>query len=285
MPNETKLRILCYNSNGIYNGRLILQVLLHSLGIDIALISETQLPIWFEWRNPGYWTYNTRGPNMVYGGTAVLVKANIQHAYVGIPMMNSLQTTAIIVELNGLEIIIGAVYQSSVKPFEEDDFDKLIGLLKRRKFIFGGKFNCKHTDWNSRLITSNGRKLAMDADKHEYAILALDRPTHYLYQQKAAPDVLEIFLQHSYLPVDDVVALSELNSHHFPVLLTLKCSMSTRVKPDTCHISSDVYRQQLKLIELPSDYFLSTKSFETGIKIFSDTLKSAEFGGQVRRPH
>jgi Endonuclease/Exonuclease/phosphatase family. len=78
--NKTKLRILCHNANGIYNDSLALQELLHSLDVDIALISETRLPTWFEWRNPGYRTYNTRGPNLIHGGTAVLVKANIQHA-------------------------------------------------------------------------------------------------------------------------------------------------------------------------------------------------------------
>ena len=56
--------------------------------------------------------YNTTGPNPIYGGTAVLVKSNIQHAVVNIPMLISLQATAISVELNGFETVIGAVYQS-----------------------------------------------------------------------------------------------------------------------------------------------------------------------------
>ena len=56
---------------------------------------------------------------MIHGDTAVLVKSNIQHALIKIPMMISLQATAIMVELNGLETIIGAVYQSPNKPFEE----------------------------------------------------------------------------------------------------------------------------------------------------------------------
>ena len=68
MVKCTKLRILCNNANGIYTDRLTL----HSLDRDNALICETKLPPWFEWRNPGYRKYNIRGPNAIYGGTADL---------------------------------------------------------------------------------------------------------------------------------------------------------------------------------------------------------------------
>ena len=126
--NKTKLRILRHNSNGIYNDRVVLQELQHRLGIDIALICKSKLHTWFEWRNHGYRTYNTRGRNLIYGGTAVLVKANIKPALVKFPMLSLLQVTAIMVELNGLETVIGAVYQSPNKTLVEEDFDKLIGL-------------------------------------------------------------------------------------------------------------------------------------------------------------
>ena len=52
-------------------------------------------------------------------------------------MLNSLHATAIMVELNDLETVIGAVYQSPTKPLVEGDFDKLIRLSKSKKFIFG----------------------------------------------------------------------------------------------------------------------------------------------------
>ena len=200
-------------------------------------------------------------------------------------MLSSLQARAIIVELNGLETVISTLYQSLTKPLVKDDFDKLIGLSMIGRFIFGGDLNCKHTDWNSRLISSRGRKLARHADRNRYAISAPDRPTYYPYRQNAAPDVLDIFLHHIELLVDDVVALDELNSDHAPVLLTAKCSMSTRLRPDACHVRWDVFRQHLKSIELPSDSFQSTDALEVGIETFSNTLRSAKIAGQVCRPH
>jgi hypothetical protein len=121
MAKLTKLHILCHNANGIYNDRLTLQELLHSIDVCIALICETKFPKWFDWRNPGYRTYITSGPNLIHGDTTMLVKANIQHALIKIPMMITLQATAIMVELNGLKTVVGVVYQSSCKPFKEAD--------------------------------------------------------------------------------------------------------------------------------------------------------------------
>ena len=55
---------------------------------------------------------------------AVLIKSNIQHALMDTPILSSLQATAIIVEVDGFEIIIGTVYQSPRKPLVEDPFKK-----------------------------------------------------------------------------------------------------------------------------------------------------------------
>jgi hypothetical protein len=67
-------------------------------------------------------------------------------------MMYLLQVTEIMVKLDGLETVIGAVYQSPCKPFVNAGLDTLVGLSKSKKFIFGGDLNAKHQDWNSRLI-------------------------------------------------------------------------------------------------------------------------------------
>ena len=170
---------------------------------------------------------------------------------------------AIMAELNALKTVIGAVYPSPSKPFKEAYYDMLIGLAKSKKFIFGGDRNAKHTDWNSRLITSRGRKLARHADRNKYAISAPDSLTYYPHQGNAKTNVLDIFLHDMELPVLDVVTLDELNSDHNPVLFTVKCSMQA----------------QLKLNEFPSDSFLSTDDLETGIETFTNTLRSAKIAG------
>lgn len=49
------------------------------------------------------------------------------------------------------------------------------------------------------------------------------------------PNVLDIFLHHMELPVDDVVTLDELNSDHNPLLLTVDSSMMVQMLEDTSH--------------------------------------------------
>ena len=94
LTNGQKHRVLCLNANGIYNDRLDLLEVLHNLYIDLALICETKISMWFKKRNPGYRIYNTRGPNLIHDGTVVLVKVD-KHVVVQILMLYSLHTTAI----------------------------------------------------------------------------------------------------------------------------------------------------------------------------------------------
>jgi hypothetical protein len=53
-----------------------------------------------------------------------------------------------------------------------------------------------------------------------------------------------------------------------------------------CHglVRWDVFAQYLKLIEFPSDPFLSTDELEISIDIFNNTLRSSKIAGQVHRP-
>ena len=144
--------------------RMSLQELLHNIQIDIALICEINLPTGFVWRNPGYRTYNIRDPNPIYDGTAVLLKSNIQHAIFNIPMLKSLQASAILVEFYGLKTVIGAVYQNQSKPLEEYDLDILIESSMSKIFMFVGDLNSKNMDWNTRPTSSRSRKLARRED-------------------------------------------------------------------------------------------------------------------------
>ena len=74
---------------------------------------------------------------MIYGGTAVLVQASMQHVVTQNPMPKSLQATAASIELDGFETDIGAVYQSLTKAFEEDQLYGFIELCKSKLLIFG----------------------------------------------------------------------------------------------------------------------------------------------------
>ena len=145
---------MCHNANGIYNNRLALQKLLHKPRhwhsshlqdkLSTCLIGAT-LDI------------KHQRSSLIYGRMAVLVKPNIQHALVKIPMLNLFQVPAIMVQLNGLETVIWAVYQSPSIYLIKDNFGKLTGLSKVRN-SYSGKTSTANTDWSSRLARHAGSR-------------------------------------------------------------------------------------------------------------------------------
>ena len=199
------------------------------------------------------------------------------------PTLNSLQATAIKFELDGLETVVGALYHSPSKPFVEEDFDKLIRLSVSKRFILGGDLNCKHTDWNSRVVTRKGKQLAKHADKYSYAISAPDRPTYYSNRSNCTPDVLDILLHHVSLPIEVIETLDELNSDHNPVLVVINTSSPSQILSNTHRkeVRWDVYRDYLKEISFPQGKFESNDALELGIEALSSTLVSARKTGEV----
>ena len=183
--------------------------------------------------------------------------------------------------------MIGALYLSPCKPFDAEDFDKLTRLSVSKRFILGGDLNCKHTDWNSRVVTRRGKQLAKHADKNNYAISAPDRPTYYSNRMNCSPDVLDILLHHAALPIAEIETFDELNSDHNPVLVVIDTSMPSQLQGNTHRkeVRWDVYRSHLKEIDLPQDEFKSIDALENGIEALSNTLVTARKTGEVRKAH
>jgi hypothetical protein len=65
-----------------------------------------------------------------------------------------------------------------------------------------GDLNAKHTDWNSRLITTTRGAHLRDYANRNALIYGADSPTTVPYQQNANPDVLDIVVVKDFvLPV------------------------------------------------------------------------------------
>jgi hypothetical protein len=72
-------------------------------------------------------------------------------------VIDYLQATSVLVEDSVGYLRITAVYlppKHTVCKAQLEDFYNTLGL----RFIAGGDYNAKHTDWGSRLITSRGRE-------------------------------------------------------------------------------------------------------------------------------
>jgi hypothetical protein len=114
-------------------------------------------------------------------------------------------------------ITISAVYlppKYSVKQEQLEDFYNTLG----RRFIAGGDYNAKHTDWASRLITPRGHKLLKTIERNNLKHLSAGEPTYWPSDRNKLPDLVDFCI-----PQDFAVAKScfDLSSDHSPVLITL----------------------------------------------------------------
>lgn len=150
---SNSLRIVTWNANGLSQRVNELEIFLNSNHIDIALISETHFTTrsYIKIREcTSYHTTHLSG--RARGGTAVLIKKNIQHFQLEEIREDYIQATVIAVKLNGAEIKVAAAYCPPAHKMEKKQFTEVFAKLGPR-FIIGGDFNVKHTAWGSRIIT------------------------------------------------------------------------------------------------------------------------------------
>jgi hypothetical protein len=96
----------------------------------------------------------------------------------------------------------------------------------------GGDLNAKHVDWNSRLITTRGRRLRDYANNHSCLIYGPETPATIPYNSSATPDVLDIVItKHLIFPVY-LTTCSALSSDHIPVLIDRRLRSSFLYIPD-----------------------------------------------------
>jgi hypothetical protein len=89
--------------------------------------------------------------------TAIPVRSDIDHYAVPVSCLRHLEATAIHVVLANRLVKIVAAYLSHTRPLIESDLNEcLSGVLL---VLMAGNPNAKHTDWNSRLITTRGALL------------------------------------------------------------------------------------------------------------------------------
>jgi hypothetical protein len=118
-------------------------------------------------------------------------------------------------------LTITAVYlppKHTVCKAQLEDFYNTLGP----RFIAGGDYNAKHTDWGSRLITPRGREVLKTLESNKLSHLSTGHPTYWPSDVHKIPDLVDICVTKA-IPPDFAVAHSclDLSSNHSPVLVTL----------------------------------------------------------------
>jgi hypothetical protein len=100
-----------------------------------------------------------------------------------------LQATCVSVEDSGGLLTISSIYlppKHTVKQEQLEDFCNTLG----RRFIAGGDYNAKHTDWGSRLITPRGRELLKTMEINDIKHLSTGEPTYWPSDRNKLPGLV-----------------------------------------------------------------------------------------------
>lgn len=189
-------RIGHLNANGLneYHKKQFLKLYLDQLHLDVLLISETHFNSNSVFRIPNFTCYHTPHPdNRARGGSAVIIKNNIDHFILESFSSPFIQATSISVKIANKNVTISAVYSPPKHSFEYTHFLEYLESLGQ-SFISGGDFNAKHHYWSSRLNSVRGRRLKMAMDCAGAFPVSSPSPTHWPVDLNKIPDVLDFFI-------------------------------------------------------------------------------------------
>lgn len=196
----TNLKLLNWNANGLSKQENIFRNFLFFHEIQIACITETHFHPTDKFKIPGFNVYrNDRPSRKAAGGVAIIIRKELAHCQIQCPTSDSLETVAINLNTTDSEIIIITAYKPPNKKFPENTLDKIFNLninnaFYNKKIIVIGDLNSKNKAWHCRITTEAGRKLLQFAQRHNILIHAPPAPTRYPFNNKCAPDILDISL-------------------------------------------------------------------------------------------
>lgn len=220
--NPNVLKLLLWNANGIKQNESEFLNVLQEKQIDLALISETHCKPCTKLFFPGYKIYRTDHPDKTaHAGSAIIISSKIQHHLLPNNQTPTIQATNIQITLNHTPIKISSVYlppYPAINSKQLEEFFKSLG----QKFLIGGDFNAKHSQWGCISDNSRGKILQKIMNNNNYTHISPNGPTYWPQHQNRHPDILDFFI--STLPRYinfSVTNLNDLSSDHTPVLLKL----------------------------------------------------------------
>lgn len=218
------LNIMEWNANGLQSHINELLAELESGNIDICLISETHFTRESFIQVKNYDIYHTIHPsNNARGGSAILIKSNLEHFEEEKLSCEEFQATTITLLMKGVRTSFTSVYSPPRHNIKIEQYTRLINCHKY-KFIMGGDFNAKNIQWGSRLTTTKGRELLKAINSTGCEFISTGTATYWPTDPMKKPDLIDFFITKK-IPKSNL-AIREgygLSSDHSPIYLTYSC--------------------------------------------------------------
>lgn len=211
------------------------------------------------------------------GGVAILVRRGVTHHEIVLPLLSSLEATAIVVQTEAGPLRIISAYKSPKTLLSAADLDLIFS--DPIPTLLAGDLNSKHPAWNSRLTNASGRILFRHATRAAYLIMGPDAPTHYS-DAGHRPDVLDIALAQNISCTVSLHVIQELTSDHNPVILEYGNEVVEEQAPpkiDTKHTDWDLFDDNLTK-NINDDFLkadLTTKEIDDKMKTLSELIIEA----------
>jgi hypothetical protein len=187
----TFLQLAVWSANGLAQHALELHSFLTSRNIDVMLLSETHFTLKSYLRIPHYTIYHTNHPTgTARGGTAIIIRNVIKNHPLHNYSRDYHQATSVTVEDTDGHLTLTAVYLPPKHPVCKAQFEEFFTTLGPR-FIAGGDYNAKHTDWGSRHITPRGREVLKTLACNNLAHLSTGHSTYWPSDMHKIPDLLD----------------------------------------------------------------------------------------------
>jgi retron-type reverse transcriptase len=220
MPVQERVRslqIAFFNANGLRGSRNELETFADDHDLDLILVGETKLQAGVaDPKIRGFVLYRSdrdRGPG---GGTAIYVRNATPHYQITLPVLQSLEATAVRVETANGPLTIISCYHPLRILLRENDITEILDT--GTSVIAAGDFNAKHQAWGSRVANRNGRILYELADAIDLLVEAPPEPTYYSPLGHRA-DTLDIALLKNVPLQTRLHVVNALESDHLPVLM------------------------------------------------------------------
>lgn len=229
MPITKFIRIMEWNANGLIQHKNELQAILDKENIDICLICETHFTKQSFIRFKNYSVYHTIHPsNNARGGSAIIVKSNIDHYEEEKTSMEEFQATTITCKVNNTNMSFTSVYCPPRHELKCDKYKLLINKHKF-KFIMGGDFNSKNIHWGSRLTNTKGIELLKAVVETGCESISTGSPTYWPSDPNKIPDLIDFFITRKISKLNlEIKNGYDLNSDHSPIYLTFFCDVQKK---------------------------------------------------------
>jgi endonuclease/exonuclease/phosphatase family metal-dependent hydrolase len=230
--SSTALKIVAWNANGLCQHAQEINVFLNMNNIDIMLVSETHLTNKSKFNIRNYNIYQTNHPDgTAHGGTAILIKSELEHNELAKYSNEQLQATTIELKTNTGKLKISSIYCQPKHCNKKEIFLTFFGTLGTR-FLVGGDFNAKHTMWGSRLTSTKGRVLLQALQEKKIDFISTGEPTYWPADHSKLPDLIDFFVSKGIdLKRCTINSCSDLSSDHSPISLTIHTVAQKIMKP------------------------------------------------------